>query len=176
MKKILIAMAIFLSLTACSNRKYKGIAINDNIPTYFYGFNLGDKSEEAKAELDDSEFRFLDYMSCDTFLHFEPKLAKTFTYQGSTWHMLDLNVKDGRVWGVNFVNSFDTEKEAAENFKQVKSWAKRIFKVSKASPTKVYFMGDDDVMAGVSYFHYKSVGGDSLFAVSLAFQKNPRDL
>lgn len=176
MKKILLAIILILAITACSKRKYKGIVINDNIPTYFYGFNLGDKTEEAKAELDDSEFRLLQKMSNDTFLHFEPRLSEVFNYQGTKWQMLDLNAKGGKVWGINFVNSFDTEKEAANSYKQVKAWALMKFKASKEGKREIFFMGDDDVMAGLKYFHYKSIGGDSLFAVSLAFQKNPRDL
>lgn len=174
---VLIPILLILALVSCSGRHSKGYVVNDNIPDYFFGFKLGCSTDDAIAELKDGDFKLRADISDDEFIHFEPIFTDSFKYEGTKWAMLDLNAMHGYVYGVGFVNSYGTQKEALADFLKVREWALCRYKPMVLKPKgdkikEVLFMGDE-VAGGLTLMKYKSVGGDSLFAVQLLYQKKP---
>lgn len=177
--KLLLSLVLVCSIISCTgDRQGKHCIVNDNIHDYFYGLRLGCSSEDAIEELKDGDFKLLSKISTKEFEHFEPILRDSFVYEGLRWRMLDLNVTEGKVMGISFVNSFSNESKANNAYLNVEKWALKRYKPMMLKPKgehlrEIIFMGNDDIAGGLTLLRYKSVGGDSLFAVQLAYLKKP---
>lgn len=177
MKKIILfCFVTLLAVASCSKKRDSRIVWNDNFPSYFFDVEFGMPTQDAIDELKDSEFKFRKDISTADFVHFEPLTTDSFEFLGAKWRMLDLNVDNGKVSGIGFVNAYKTKEEAANIYLKVKKLTDALYKPTVKKQLHTIYFGDNYVAAGISCFKYKSVSNDSLYAVQLLFQKKPETI